>query len=265
MTTHADDRIRSAVLDAYRRAATGEASAAGGCCDAACGCGADEQAGMMGYSPEELAAAPAGSNLGLGCGNPTAVAGLREGETVLDLGSGGGFDCFLAAGRVGPEGHVIGVDMTPEMVVRARAAAVDAGLANVSFRLGEIEHLPVADGTVDVIISNCVVNLAPDKPAVYREAFRVLKPGGRLAISDVVAHAPLSEEERGDLRLWTACAAGASAVDELSEALLGIGFEEVRIDIDTGSADLIRSWSPVAGLERSLSAAMVTAVKPGAA
>ena len=264
MTTHTDDQIRSAVLDAYRRAARGEPTAAGGCCDTGCGCGGDEQASVIGYSPEELAAVPAGSNLGLGCGHPTKVPGIREGETVLDLGSGSGFDCFLAAAGVGQGGQVIGVDMTPEMVARARDRASDAGITNVSFRLGEIEHLPVADGTVDVIISNCVVNLAPDKRAVYREAFRVLKPGGRLAISDVVAHAPLPEEVRDDLRLWASCAAGASAVDELSAMLLEIGFEEVRIDIDTASGELIRSWSPVAGLERSLSSAMVLAVKRSA-
>jgi SAM-dependent methyltransferase len=235
---------------------------ASGCCDTGCGCGSDQVAAAIGYSGEDLAAIPAGSNLGLGCGNPHLAARIHPGETVLDLGSGGGVDCFLAARQVGPSGRVIGVDMTPEMVALARRTATEAEVENVSFRLGEIEHLPVADASVDVIISNCVINLAPDKRAVYREAFRVLRPGGRLAIADIVAHAPLPDEVRQDLAAWASCAAGASSVDELARTLHEIGFDEVRIDLDTASRDLIRQWSPIPGLENSISSAVVEAVKP---
>jgi arsenite methyltransferase len=186
----------------------------------------------MGYAADELSGAPEGSNLGLGCGNPHAVAALGPGETVLDLGSGGGLDCFLAARKVGPEGRVIGVDMTPDMIGRARDNARKAGLTNVEFRLGEIEHLPVADRTVDAILSNCVINLSPDKEAVFREAFRVLRPGGRLAISDVVALGPIPPELRRDLALYTGCLAGAATIDETTRLLRLAGFEDIQIEID---------------------------------
>ncbi len=234
-----------------------------GCCAGGCGCGTTSTSSVqLGYSSEELATAPQGADLGLGCGNPQAIAALRPGETVLDLGSGGGLDCFLAARQVGPGGRVIGVDMTPEMVARARQNARTVALANVDFRLGEIEHLPVADTSVDVILSNCVINLAADKKAVYREAFRVLKPGGRLAISDVVARAELPVEIKNDLALWSSCAAGALTVAELAAVLAEAGFAAVRITPNPQSAAFIKDWAPGRGLEDLLASAAITAVKP---
>ena len=176
---------------------------------------------QIGYSPEELQAVPAGADLGLGCGNPQAIAALLPGETVLDLGSGAGFDCFLAAQQVGITGHVIGVDMTAEMVAKARKNAGEAGYAKVEFRLGEIEHLPVADASVDVILSNCVINLSPDKLQVFREACRVLRPGGRLAISDIVAMATMPEEVRNDLALYAGCIAGAATTSRIGSHAAG--------------------------------------------
>jgi SAM-dependent methyltransferase len=216
----------------------------------------------LGYSEEELAAVPEGANLGLGCGNPQAIAALKPGEVVVDLGSGAGFDCFLAARAVGPKGAVIGVDMTPEMVAKARANARKAGHANVEFRLGEIEHLPIADEIADVIISNCVVNLSPDKPAVYREAFRVLKPGGRLAVSDVVATAALPDEWMADMMLLSACISGASTVDEVEAMLRGAGFVDIDIQAKEDSREFIQEWQPGTKLEDYVLSANMTATKP---
>lgn len=197
---------------------------------------------QIGYPPEELAHIPDGANLGLGCGNPTGLLSLGTGDVVLDLGSGAGIDCFLAAERVGPSGRVIGVDMTPDMVARARANARRSSLRNVEFRLGEIEHLPIADHSVDVVLSNCVINLVPDKAAVYREAFRVLRPGGRLAVADVVATRPITPAERNDPALWCSCSSGASRPDEIRGMLAAAGFAE--IDISVKAAE-----SPAAQLE----------------
>jgi SAM-dependent methyltransferase len=266
MTTQNNEAIRNAVRERYKRAAEdgGEAQA---CSDSGC-CGSlaeREIACQSGYSEKELAAAPDGAFLGLSCGNPQAIADLKPGETVLDLGAGGGFDCFLAAQKVGPKGLVIGVDMTPEMVSRARQNARRSGLDNVSFRLGEIEALPVADASVDVIISNCVINLVPDKRPVYEEAFRVLRPGGRLAISDVVARHSLTDRLRGDLRLWSECAAGACLVADLIETLGDIGFERIEITINEDSAQMIEKWSPGSGLGELIASASIQAIKPGAA
>jgi len=216
----------------------------------------------MGYSPAELSSLPEGADLGLGCGNPQAIAALRPGETVLDLGSGGGIDCFLASRAVGESGKVIGVDMTPEMIQRAREGATEAGISNVDFRLGEIEHLPVADGTADVILSNCVINLSPDKPAVFREAFRVLKPGGRLAISDMVAVAPLPEEVRNSVELHVGCVAGAAMIDELKTMLGEIGFVDVRIETNERGGELIREYAPGSGLEDYVVSAIIEARRP---
>ncbi len=216
----------------------------------------------LGYSDEELSAAPEGANLGLGCGNPQAIASLRPGETVLDLGSGAGFDCFLAARAVGENGRVIGVDMTPEMLRKARQNAQRDGIRNVEFRLGEIEHLPVADATADVVISNCVVNLSPDKERVFRETFRVLKPGGRLAISDIVATAELPDSMKQDLSLYTGCMAGASSVGALEAILERAGFEDVRIRPKDRSRDFIRTWAPGTRVEEYVVSATIQATKP---
>src|SRR5580704_19077052 len=199
-------QIKAAAEEQYGKVAKGEAT-----CGSLCGCteNAEGLAITFGYSAAELATLPEGANLGLSCGNPQAVAAMKPGETVLDLGSGAGFDCFLAARQIGPSGRVIGVDMTHEMLAKARDNAARIGAANVEFRLGEIEYLPIPDNTGDVIISNCVINLVPDKAQVFREALRVLKPGGRLAISDVINTAPLSDTLRADPTLLCGCIAGA--------------------------------------------------------
>ncbi len=225
--------VRSEVRKRYARTA---AAGAGGC-----GCGDGRTASRsccgtttspserLGYGKADLASIPEEADLGLGCGNPTAFAGLQSGETVLDLGSGGGIDCFLASRRVGPAGRVIGVDMTPQMIDRARAAAAQGEYGNVEFRLGEIENLPVADGSVDVVISNCVVNLSPDKPRVFREAFRTLKPGGRMHVSDIVLRGELPEPVRKSVAMWAGCVAGAMQEQDYLEAIRAAGFSDVQV------------------------------------
>jgi ubiquinone/menaquinone biosynthesis C-methylase UbiE len=205
---------------------------------------------------------PKGSNLGLGCGNPLAIASLRPGQTVLDLGSGAGFDCFLAANAVGPSGRVIGVDMTSEMIAKARRNAASGNYENVEFRIGEIEHLPVANATVDVIISNCVINLSPDKRSVIEEAFRVLKPGGKLAISDIVAMQELPEDIRNDLALYSGCMAGATPIHELRKFLSSAGFRDAKIEEKAGSREFIREWAPGRGIEDYVTSATIEATKP---
>lgn len=250
------DQIRIEVRGAYGRVAEGT-STGGGCCAPV-----SIDSSRLGYSAEELAALPAGADLGLGCGNPAAIAALRPGETVLDLGSGAGVDCFLAARRVGDSGRVIGVDMTPEMLARARANARAAGLANVEFRLGEIEALPVADDCVDVILSNCVINLSPDKRRVFQEAFRVLRPGGRLAISDVVATADIPEEALRDPAMHSGCVSGAVSVDELERLLSDAGFAEIGIAPREESREFIREWFPGSRAEDYVCSALIEAVKP---
>ncbi|WP_255170936.1 arsenite methyltransferase [Natrononativus amylolyticus] len=216
----------------------------------------------MGYSTADVESVAPGANLGLGCGNPTAIANLESGDTVLDLGSGAGFDCFLAAQEVGDSGRVIGVDMTPEMIERARENVAANDATNVEFRLGEIEHLPVADGSVDVIISNCVINLSPDKPQVFREAFRVLRPGGRLAVSDVVVTAPLPPALRADMESVAGCVGGASSISELESMLTDAGFVDVSLEPKEDSAAFIREWDDERDLSEFLVSARIAGRKP---
>ena len=272
-TLNQPDTVRSAVRERYGSLARKNDEAAqeeSSCCSpapakaGAC-CGGtvttDDYSTALGYSADEQAAVPAGSNLGLGCGNPIAAAKLQPGQVVLDLGSGAGFDCFLAAAEVGATGRVIGVDMTSDMLLKARRNAEKGNYTNVEFRLGEIEHLPLADASVDVIISNCVINLSPDKPQVFREAFRVLKSGGRLCLSDVVTPTPLSEEVRRDLDLHCACLAGASVVSELREAIEAAGFSAVLIQPKDESREFIKEWAPGLQLEEVVVSALIGAVK----
>ncbi len=256
MQTFSPETIRSSVRERYGTVAKQGSD---------CGCGSASccsPSAALGYSAEEISAAPQGTNLGLGCGNPQAIANLGPGEVVLDLGSGGGFDCFLAARAVGESGTVIGVDMTPEMIDLARRNATDSAQARVEFRLGEIEHLPVADSSVDVIISNCVINLSPDKPQVFRESFRVLKSGGRLAVSDMVASAILPEELRGDLTAYSACIAGASPVDKLAGMMEAAGFTDIRIKPKEESRSFVKDWAPGKRIEDYVLSATIEAVKP---
>jgi arsenite methyltransferase len=260
MSEHTKDEVRTAVRDQYAKVArsSGRTDCAPGCCGPNAGASLE-----LGYSAEDIAAVPEGANMGLGCGNPQAIAALRPGETVLDLGAGGGFDCFLAGRQVGPSGRVIGVDMTPDMVSKARANAAKLEAKNVEFRLGEIEHLPLADGTVDVILSNCVINLSPDKQAVYREAFRVLKPGGRLAISDVVAIADIPESLSKEWAAYTGCISGAAHVSVIESHMREAGFESVRIDVKKESRAFIKDWIPGSGAENYVASATVEAIKAG--
>jgi arsenite methyltransferase len=260
MTDRTEDEVRAAVRDQYGKVARKESSS---CCGTGCCSGASPDASLaLGYTQEELAAVPEGANLGLGCGNPQAIAALQPGENVVDLGAGGGFDCFLAARNVGPQGHVIGVDMTPDMVSKARENARKMGLGNVEFRLGEIEHLPVADCTIDVIISNCVINLSPDKPAVLRDALRVLRPGGRLAISDVVLIAPMPEELKRDVAALTGCIAGAVSVETYGAMLADAGFENVRVVVREESRAFVADWLPGSGAENYVASATIEATRP---
>ncbi|HJN04630.1 MAG TPA: arsenite methyltransferase [Alphaproteobacteria bacterium] len=268
MSDLTSEKIRRSVRDTYAaaaKAASQSCCAPRGSAESCCGpteMSAETRSRGVGYGAEDLAAAPEGSNMGLGCGNPTAIAALKPGETVLDLGSGGGFDCFLAARQVGSEGRVIGIDMTPEMIEKARANAAKVEVANVEFRLGEIEHLPVADSSVDVVMSNCVINLSADKPAVYREIFRALKPGGRIAISDMVALAPLPEELATDLKMVASCIGGAAMVVEISTWLEEIGFAAINVDINEGVAEAIEDWAPGRRANDYVAATNIEAIKP---
>lgn len=222
-----EEEIKKAVREGYAKVATKESFAPSTSC---CGSGSavKDIGSRVGYSENDLEAVPDGANLGLGCGNPVAISSLKEGETVLDLGSGAGFDCFLAANRVGKRGKVIGVDMTPEMIQKARENAGKGKYENVEFRLGEIENIPAADNSVDAVISNCVINLAPDKKRVFKEALRVLKPGGRLVVSDIVLLKELPEVIRNDVRSYVGCISGAIVKDDYLAAIKSAGFKEVK-------------------------------------
>jgi len=264
---HEQDDHRQKVRSAYAKVA--QAESAGDCCgvESSC-CGvSDDQAintlisTRLGYSTAQLTSVPGGADMGLGCGNPGAIASLKPGEVVVDLGAGGGFDCFLAAQEVGEHGRVIGIDMTPDMLSKARQNAARGQYTNVEFRLGEIEYLPLADASADVILSNCVINLSPDKPQVFREAFRVLKPGGRLAISDVVATVELPEAMRQDEQLIAGCMGNASLIEELEQMITAAGFSGVRIAPKDESRAFIRDWAPGRGVEDYVVSATIEAVK----
>jgi arsenite methyltransferase len=267
MTQVLNDNIRKAVREHYGKVAKIGNSGCG-CSDSSC-CeepSIDVKAVSLelGYSIFEVDQVPVGANMGLGCGNPKAIASLKPGETVLDLGSGGGFDCFLAVKEVGASGTVIGVDMTPAMVSKARANAENAGYKNVGFRLGEIENLPVADGIVDVIISNCVINLSPEKARVFQESFRVLKPGGRLAISDVITSTVLPEYLKNDMTLLAGCISGASTISEIESMLNAAGFEAIKINPKDESKEFIKNWAPGSKIEDYIVSATIEALKPKA-
>ena len=266
---HTDaDQVRNHVRESYAKVA--KASNEGDCCgEASSCCGVSDDAKInqlistrIGYSEADLKTVPGGADMGLGCGNPRAIASLKAGEVVVDLGSGGGFDAFLASQEVGAGGHVIGVDMTPTMISKARGNADKGHYSNVEFRLGEIEHLPVADNTADIIISNCVINLSPNKAQVFREAFRILKPGGRLAISDVVATAEMPQEMKNDPALYAGCMAGASTIEEIKQYLLEAGFENALVVPKDESREFIRDWAPGRGVEDYVVSACIEGVKP---
>lgn len=264
-----EEKLREGVREHYKKVALKINSSS--CCStnsSSC-CGNDHNQSMtleelgqkMGYTAKELAAIPDGANMGLSCGNPQAIADLKPGETVVDLGSGGGFDCFLASPKVGFTGKVIGVDMTPEMISKARRNAEKPGFENVEFRLGEIEHLPIADQSVDVIISNCVINLSPNKSQVFNEAYRVLKNDGRLAISDVILTADLPESYHQDMNLYSGCISGAISIDTYEKLLRDAGFTNISITPKDESKEFIREWEPNYDLENYIVSAIIQATK----
>lgn len=265
---HEHDNHRQSVRDAYADVAN--ANTQGDACgiESSC-CGVSDDTAIntlistrLGYSEDDLKSVPEGADMGLGCGNPRAIASLKVGETVVDLGSGGGFDCFLAAQEVGQAGHVIGIDMTPDMLSKARKNATKAKFTNVEFRLGEIENLPIADNTADVILSNCVINLSPNKAQVFNETFRVLKPGGRLAISDVVATIELPDEMKNDPALIAGCMGNASLIEDIELMLKNAGFEDIIIQPKNESKDFIRDWAPDHNITDYVVSASIEGIKP---
>jgi SAM-dependent methyltransferase len=260
-----NEQIRQAVRENYGQVALADdgcGCSSTSCCSTNGGSESAKTSIALGYSVDDVSNVPEGANMGLGCGNPQAIAALKQGETVLDLGSGGGFDCFLAARSVGKTGRVIGIDMTQEMISKARANAVKLEAENVEFHLGEIEHLPLPSNEVDVVISNCVINLSPDKTQVFKETLRVLKPGGRLAISDIVATAPLPADVQGNLALYTSCVSGAALINDLETMLDEVGFTQINITPKDDSKVFLREWSPGGRLEDFVVSANIEAVKP---
>ena len=260
------EEIRDKIRKNYAKVALkgsddGECCCGGGCCCGVSSDGISEASIQIGYTQEDINNSPMEANMGLGCGNPIAIASIQEGYTVLDLGSGGGFDCFLARRKVGDSGHIIGVDMTPEMIKLARENTEKKGYTNVEFRLGEIEHLPVADASVDIIISNCVINLSLDKEKVFHEAYRVLKNGGRLSISDIVATAKLPDQIKQDLRLLAGCIAGAEYVDNIITMMQNAGFINIKLTPKDNSREILKSWAPNKSLEDFVASYIIEAVK----
>lgn len=254
--------VRNAVRNSYRRVAIGNAKK-DGCCGGSINLkkSSIEISRKIGYSDEEISTAPEEANMGLGCGNPQLIANIKEGETVIDLGSGGGFDCFLASKKVGAKGYIIGVDMTYEMIHKARIIAKKYRYKNIDFRLGEIENLPVADNTADVIISNCVINLSPNKQRVYNEAYRVLKKGGRLAISDIVLIRELTKEMKQDENLYCGWVTGASSVEELKLYLEKAGFSNIRIETNQVSKEYAEKWGHKLKVGEYIMSASIKAIK----
>jgi arsenite methyltransferase len=250
--------IREKVREHYAGVAENRTS----CCSGANSCGGEENISQkLGYSAEDLASLPEQAEMGLGCGNPISFANLQPGEVVVDLGCGGGVDCFLASKEIGPTGSVIGVDMTPQMLAKARKNADLGRYTNVEFRLGEIENLPVADQAADVVISNCVINLSTNKCRVYREAFRVLKNGGRFAVADMVTLTSLPDVLKEDMAAYTGCISGAASVEEIKEWLAAAGFERVDIHIKRKSSEFIRSDASIGKLDDYVASADITAWK----
>ena len=262
------DDIRKQVRESYAKVAQASNNSEAHGIESSC-CGVSDDIDIntlnslrLGYSDDDLEHTPGGADMGLGCGNPRAIAELSAGETVVDLGSGGGFDAFLASREVGESGKIIGIDMTPTMISKARNNADKANFENVEFRLGEIEHLPIADNTADVIISNCVINLSPNKAQVFNDAFRILKSGGRLAISDVVASCEMPEEMKNDPALYAGCMAGASLIVDLENFMRDAGFKDIKITPKDESKDFIKDWAPDHNVTDYVLSAHIEAIKP---
>lgn len=262
------DDIRKQVRESYAKVAQASNNSEASGIESSC-CGVSDDIDIntlnslrLGYSDDDLEHSPDGADMGLGCGNPRAIAELSAGEIVVDLGSGGGFDAFLAAREVGENGKIIGIDMTPAMISKARNNADKANFENVEFRLGEIEHLPIADNTADVIISNCVINLSPNKAQVFNDAFRILKSGGRLAISDVVASCEMPEEMKNDPELYAGCMGGASLIVDLESFMRDAGFKDIKITPKDESKDFIKDWAPNHNVTDYVLSAHIEAIKP---